>query len=109
MTGGTEGGDDAPARGGDRDASPDRVLAVPCEGDDLLALFALDTGARLGEVPVAHRFVTLPADDVAAVLTGPLVGVRTVARSVAGVPLLAVDQAVLLALGTVPLLGVTHR
>lgn len=35
--------------------SADRVLAVPCEGDDLLALFALDTGARLGEVPVGSH------------------------------------------------------
>jgi len=33
----------------------DRVLAVPCEGDDLLALFALDTGERLGEVPVGSH------------------------------------------------------
>ncbi|EMA59386.1 YncE family protein [Halorubrum kocurii] len=56
MTRGTEGGDDAPARGGDRDApSPDDpVLAVPCEGDDRLALFALETGDRLGEVPVGR-------------------------------------------------------
>jgi len=38
------------------DAPPaDRVLAVPCEGDDLLALFALDTGERLGEVPVGSH------------------------------------------------------
>ncbi|WP_235271535.1 YncE family protein [Halorubrum saccharovorum] len=45
MTGG-DGRTDAPA---------DRVLAVPCEGDDLLALFALDTGERLGEVPVGSH------------------------------------------------------
>ncbi|WP_123620974.1 YncE family protein [Halorubrum sp. CSM-61] len=36
-------------------SSIDRVLAVPCEGDDLLALFALDTGDRLGEVPVGSH------------------------------------------------------
>ncbi|WP_128906069.1 YncE family protein [Halorubrum amylolyticum] len=37
------------------DQTADRVLAVPCEGDDLLALFALDTGDRLGEVPVGSH------------------------------------------------------
>lgn len=57
MTGGERGDGDGPARNGDDDApSPaDRVLAVPCEGDDLLALFALDTGERLGEVPVGSH------------------------------------------------------
>ncbi|EMA63684.1 YncE family protein [Halorubrum lipolyticum] len=51
------GGDDAPTRAGQGDApSPaDRVLAVPCEGDDLLALFALETGERLGEIPVGSH------------------------------------------------------
>jgi len=39
------------------DAPPpaDRVLAVPARDDDLLALFALDTGERLGEVPVGSH------------------------------------------------------
>ncbi|WP_144920468.1 hypothetical protein [Halorubrum salsamenti] len=40
---------------GDASSPADRVLAVPCEGDDLLALFALDTGDRLGEVPVGSH------------------------------------------------------
>ncbi|ACM56849.1 YncE family protein [Halorubrum lacusprofundi] len=39
----------------DAPSPADRVLAVPCEGDDLLALFALDTGERLGEVPVGSH------------------------------------------------------
>jgi len=45
----------ADGHGSGAGTSADRVLAVPCEGDDLLALFALDTGARLGEVPVGSH------------------------------------------------------
>ncbi|PHQ38945.1 hypothetical protein DJ69_08810 [Halorubrum persicum] len=48
-------GTDAGPEGRGDDAPVDRVLAVPCEGDDLLALFALDTGERLGEVPVGSH------------------------------------------------------
>ena len=33
----------------------DRVVAVPCEGDDVLALFALASGEPLGEVPVGSH------------------------------------------------------
>jgi len=42
---------------GESDASStaDRVLAVACEGDDLLTLFSLDTGDRLGEIPVGSH------------------------------------------------------
>jgi len=46
--------DDASTDAGDG-ISGDRVLAVPCEGADSLALFALDTGERLGEVPVGSH------------------------------------------------------
>ena len=35
--------------------APDRVVAVPCEGDDVLALFALADGEPLGEVPVGSH------------------------------------------------------
>jgi len=47
--------------GADGDASsaaaPDTesVVAVPCEGADVLALFALGTGERLGEIPVGSH------------------------------------------------------
>ena len=41
--------------GGSDEADHDRVVAVPCEGDDVLALFALDTGDLLGEVPVGSH------------------------------------------------------
>ncbi|WP_418285117.1 YncE family protein [Halorubrum sp. DTA46] len=37
------------------DDPDDRVVAVPCEGDDVLALFALETGDPLGEVPVGSH------------------------------------------------------
>ncbi|OYR41263.1 hypothetical protein DJ82_05675 [Halorubrum sp. Ib24] len=37
------------------DGPPDRIVAVPCEGDDALALFALADGAPLGEVPVGSH------------------------------------------------------
>jgi DNA-binding beta-propeller fold protein YncE len=40
---------------GQNNTPADRVLAVPCEGDDLLVLFALETGDRLGEVPVGSH------------------------------------------------------
>ncbi|TKX80770.1 YncE family protein [Halorubrum sp. SD626R] len=33
----------------------DRLVAVPCEGDDVLALFALADGEPLGEVPVGSH------------------------------------------------------
>ncbi|MFC7324450.1 YncE family protein [Halorubrum rutilum] len=50
-------GDGAADRGdaGDSDRPPDRVVAVPCEGDDVLALFALADGEPLGEVPVGSH------------------------------------------------------
>ena len=35
--------------------APNRVVAVPCEGADVLALFALATGDSLGEVPVGSH------------------------------------------------------
>lgn len=40
---------------GSDEADSDRVVAVPCEGDDVLALFALDAGDRLGEIPVGSH------------------------------------------------------
>lgn len=43
------------AAGSDDTSPADRVVAVPCEGDDVLALFALDTGEPLGEVPVGSH------------------------------------------------------
>jgi len=42
----TESGSDLPS---------DRIVAVPCEGDDALALFALSDGDPLGEVPVGSH------------------------------------------------------
>ena len=44
--GGAAGGADTPS---------DRIVAVPCEGDDVLALFALADGEPLGEVPVGSH------------------------------------------------------
>ena len=40
---------------GDAGSPPARVVAVPCEGDDALALFALADGEPLGEVPVGSH------------------------------------------------------
>ncbi|WP_144798742.1 YncE family protein [Halorubrum depositum] len=40
---------------GDSDRPADRLVAVPCEGDDALALFALSDGEPLGEVPVGSH------------------------------------------------------
>mgnify|MGYP000300022951 CR=1 FL=1 len=40
---------------GDADYPPGRVVAVPCEGDDALALFALADGEPLGAVPVGSH------------------------------------------------------
>ncbi|MFC7187220.1 YncE family protein [Halorubrum yunnanense] len=37
------------------DPPSDRIVAVPCEGDDVLALFALADGEPLGEVPVGSH------------------------------------------------------
>ncbi|VTT86369.1 hypothetical protein DM2_2407 [Halorubrum sp. DM2] len=45
-------GDGRDGEGGDETG---RVVAVPCEGDDLLALFDLSTGEGLGEVPVGSH------------------------------------------------------
>ncbi len=40
---------------GDAGSPPASVVAVPCEGDDVLALFALADGEPLGEVPVGSH------------------------------------------------------
>ena len=48
----------------------DRIAAVPCEGDDLLALFALADGEPLGEVPVgSHPVHATTAEGRAVVAT----------------------------------------
>lgn len=48
----------------------DRIVAVPCEGDDLLALFALADGEPLGEVPVgSHPVHATTAEGRAVVAT----------------------------------------
>ncbi|MDZ5810023.1 YncE family protein [Halorubrum sp. AD140] len=47
--------ENAAGDGATADTPPDRVVAVACEGDDVLALFALDTGEPLGEVPVGSH------------------------------------------------------
>lgn len=44
-----------PDVGGSADVPDERVVAVPCEGDDALALFALADGEPLGEVPVGSH------------------------------------------------------
>ena len=43
------------AAGGDAGDAPERVVAVPCEGADVLSLFALATGEPLGSVPVGSH------------------------------------------------------
>lgn len=59
--GGTPGADAANSGGADAadaggaDADSGRVVAVPCEGDDVLALFGLADGEPLGEVPVGSH------------------------------------------------------
>ncbi|EMA69099.1 hypothetical protein C461_05692 [Halorubrum aidingense JCM 13560] len=45
----------SPTRGSSGDSSRGRVVAVPCEGEDVLALFALATGEPLGDVPVGSH------------------------------------------------------
>lgn len=69
MTGGDgETGDRSAGRADD--PPDDRVLAVPCEGDDRLALFALGTGERLGEIPVgSHPVHATTCRDRTAVAT----------------------------------------
>ncbi|WP_418282833.1 YncE family protein [Halorubrum sp. DTA98] len=47
-------GDNAAPSTGTTDASG-RIVAVPCEGADVLALLALETGERLGEIPVGSH------------------------------------------------------
>jgi len=52
---GADDGADEGAGDGDGGDALDRVVAVPCEGADVLALFDLATGEPLGEVPVGSH------------------------------------------------------
>ena len=46
---------DGEAVDGEAVDAPERVVAVPCEGADALALFALATGDPLGSIPVGSH------------------------------------------------------
>ena len=95
-----EGG---PVAAGDRDAGgtagrerdrSGRIAAVACEGADALALFALDTGERLGAVPVgshpvhatttAGRTLVATMGERAVTAVGPDGGVTRIETGVLG-------------------------
>ncbi|TKX55551.1 hypothetical protein EXE42_03540 [Halorubrum sp. SP3] len=78
---------------GDAGDAPGRVVAVPCEGADVLALFALATGEPLGSVPVgSHPVHAMTTADRTLVAT---MGERSVTAVDPGGEVTRVDTGVL--------------
>ncbi|WP_241990590.1 YncE family protein [Halorubrum sp. CGM5_25_10-8B] len=89
---GGDAGDDVGPDGDPGDA-PERVVAVPCEGADVLALFDLATGEPLGSVPVgSHPVHATTTADRTFVAT---MGERSVTAVAPGGEVTRVDTGVL--------------
>jgi YVTN family beta-propeller protein len=93
MSGGGADAGASGAAGGDAGDAPERVVAVPCEGADVLALFDLATGEPLGSVPVgSHPVHATTTADRTFVAT---MGERSVTAVAPGGEVTRVDTGVL--------------